>query len=163
MKTLKVGKWRISGGCLSKEDSKGFADLYEGFSPMDKRTVKGEMKEIFACCFDKKKCTEQDIEDLGTIVGMFIDMGRECKRFESLEKQIMIEVHPDYGDPNRFTLCQISEWPISIQEIKFFGGLIEARCALSEIRGMALERWKTLHGIPFPYKSNLNNLNGRVS
>lgn len=163
MKTLIVGNWVINGGILSKKDSSGFADLFEGFGPIEKRNTKKEVKEIFDFCFSKKKCTEQDITDLYTIIGVFLEMERLCTEFRHLEENILSEVYPDIRDPHRFSLCHISEWPIDGHQKEFFGGLIEARCALSEIRGMALERWKNERGEPFPYKSNLDNLSGGIS
>ncbi len=155
MKRLTIGKWSIGAcGLLTKEGSKSFADLYEGFDAK-KSTPEKLVREIFAYCFHKKDCSPQDIEGLHHLMEAFVLRERMIDEFQSLERRVRKEMHPDEGKPNVLDLVGSAGDLLTRHDMKVFGGKNEARRALAEVRRAALERWERERGYPFPHEDYL--------
>lgn len=155
MKRLTIGKWSIGAcGLLTKDGSKSFADLYEGFDAK-KSAPEKLVKEIFAYCFHKKDCSPQDIEDLHHLMEAFILRERMIDEFQSLERRVRRELYPNEVKPKILDLAVSIGDPFTRHDVKVFGGKDEARRALAEVRRAALERWEHERGYPFPHEDHL--------
>ena len=155
MKRLTIGKWSIGAcGLLTKDGSKSFADLYEGFDAK-KSAPEKLVKEIFAYCFHKKDCSPQDIEDLHHLMEAFICRERMVDEFQSLERRVRKEMYPNEKKPEILDLAMSAGDMLTRHDIRTFGGKDEARRALAEVRRAALERWEHERGYPFPHEEHI--------